>query len=241
MSANQPQMTYYLVLGKQPPDVGGAMRPLAKLLQVTEDEVRQKLLTATFEVAARFARKANAEGMRGQLHALGIESFIVSDQDIRGHLILYAANASRGAGGVAFRDFSDKPLFCPFDDVGNIIVLEVPTQSGGTATLIDLHRRSTNITPRLDTALFDFSQVMQREGATHEDFLKEIGERTGAPIDRRYTQHREHLAAIAKDFASFPSQFEPPPAMLVAPYTRADLRGANIYSFLMHNRQATTA
>lgn len=228
-----PQVTYYVVLTKQRPDIGGSVRPISRLIKESEDVTRGKLLTNTYDVCQRFAKRANAEGLRGQLDALGVRSFIVSDQEIRGHLFLYAATASKGAGGMAFRDFSDQPLFTPFDDICKVVVMETNTEDGKGATLIDLHRTSTNITPRLDAILFDFSQMMGSEDAGLEEFLKEIENRAHAKVDRRFDKVRAELLKTMEDFGSQPPTFEPPPAMLVSSYMRDDLRAANIYSFLL--------
>lgn len=229
----QPQVTYYIILPPQRPDIGDSLRPVARLLQMDEKIIRQKLLTSTFEVLQRYAKKGNAEGLQGQLRAFGISSLLVSDQDIRGHLFLSAAAANRGAGGIAFRDFNDKPLYCPFEDVGGVALLPVKCDDGKTATLIDIHRRSTNITPRLDAALFSFETLIAKPGATVEDFLIELEACTGVKVDRRLGEQREHLETVARDFASVPSEFCPPPGMLLSPYEKRDARTANLYSFLL--------
>jgi hypothetical protein len=234
-----PQVTYYVVLPPQPPDLGASIRPISKLLREDEETTRQKLLTQTFEVVQRFAKRANAEGLRGQLAAFGVESFVVSDQEIRGHLFIFAATASKGGGGMALRDFADKPLFCPFNDITNIVLLPVMCDDGKEATLIDLHRKSTNITPRLDVALFDFPQMMADEKAGYEEFLHELEAKSGATVDRGFGQHGDKLTEVARDFGSIPGMFEPPPAMLVSTYNKDAIRAANFYSFLTLQRQVT--
>ncbi len=228
-----PIVTYYVVFSKQAPDIGGSVRPISRLLKEDEQKTREKLLTETFEVAARFAKRPNAEGLQGQLAALGVKSFIISDQNIRGHLLLFAATASKGEGGMAFRDFSDKPLYCPFDDLSGIVVSEVSCEDGKETTLIDLHRKSANITPRLDVNLFDFAQMLGREDATRDDFLKELSSRSNVVVDRRFARHKPRLAQLSRDFGSQPTMFEPPPAMLLSPYLKEDLLAVNLYTLLM--------
>lgn len=232
MSANAPKVTYYVVLPKQPPDVGGSVRPISRLIKEEEETVRAKLLMSTFQVLRRFAKKANAEGLRSQLQSLGVTSFVVSDQEIRSHLFLYAAAASRGGGGMALRDFADKPLFCPFLEIRGITVMQVRTEDGKRATLVDLHRPGTNITARLDAALFDFSQMLDKKDANVEDFLKELSQKCSVEVDRRFNANEEQLLESTRSFAASPSQFEPPPAMIVSPYDRHSIRAANVYSFL---------
>lgn len=236
MATHPPQVTYYVILPPQRPDIGASLRPLSRLLQVDEEAARAKLLTPTFEVANRYAKRANAEGLQGQLAALGVMSLVVSDSEIRGHLIMFVSAANQGAGGMAFRDFNDKPLYCPFDDVGSASLLEVPCEDGKTALLIDLHRRSTNITPRLDVSLFNFESVMHQANAGTEQFLALLEEKAGVTIDRRFGPNREQLKTLMRDFGSSPGEFPPPPGMIFSPYSEAALRAANIYSFLLHAR-----
>jgi len=231
-----PAVTYYVVLKKQRPDVGSAVRPISRLLQEDEEVVRAKLLTPCFEVLRRFAKRSNADGLKGQLNSLGVETFIVSDQEIRGHLIIYAATASSGGGGMALRDFGDKPLYCPHDDIAEIAVLNVDTEDGKQTTLIDLVRKSTTITPRLDSSLFDFPQMLSSPGAGVEQFLKHLEAKTSLPVNRLFATHRDNLVALSRDFATSPSQVEPPPAMQVSPYDQRQLRAANLYSFLLNNK-----
>ncbi|MCC6545682.1 hypothetical protein IT570_00830 [Candidatus Sumerlaeota bacterium] len=228
-----PQVTYYIVIPPQRPDTGDSLRPLSRLLKLDEETVRRKLLTTTFEVLQRYAKKANAEGLQGQLRAFGITSLLVSDQDVRSHLMLSAAAANRGAGGIAFRDFNDKPLYCPFEDIGGIALLPVQCEDGKSALLIDIHRRSTNITPRLDAALFSFETLIAKPGATVEDFLVELEAHAKVSVDRRFQDSCAHLEEVARDFASVPGEFTPPPGMILSPYAKRDIRTANIYSFLL--------
>lgn len=236
MTGTPPRITYYVVLFQQPPDTGAAIRPIARLLQEEEDAVRAKLLTRTAQVLARFAKKPNAEGLRSQLHAFGIETYIVSDQDIRGHLIVSAATASKGAGGIAFRDFDSKPLYTPFEDIIGVARMDVRRKDGSTATLIDLHRRSTSITPRLDATLFDFPSLLGVPGAGIADFLRELESRASLTVDNTFTAHRDDVLAMVQDFGSRPAEFAPAPEKLPAPYASADLLGASIWSFLLYTR-----
>lgn len=228
--SHRPQITYYVIIGKQPADVGSAVRPISRLVDEEEEQIRQKLLTPSFEVLRRFAKKANAEGLRNQLHALGVESLLISDQEIRSHLILFAASASKGSGGLAFRDFADQPLYCPWEDITSVLVLDLETESGGSATFIDLIRQSTRITPRLDTALFDFATLS--EGGDQAEFLTMVAEKSGASIDRQFGQHALHMKNLAKDFGTLPGMFEPPEEVLPSKYSKEFLRAANVYSFL---------
>lgn len=227
-----PAVTYYVVLPKQSPGVGSALRPVSRLLQEEEDVVRGRLLVQTFVVLRRFAKKANAEGMLNQLNALGLEAFLVSDNALRSHLILYAATASKGTGGMAFRDFADKPLFCPFPDVVRVLRMDLPTESGGSTVVIDLLRRNSNVTPRIDTALFDIPQMLGLERAGPDELLAAIGEATGVAVDDSFNHHRAEAEALAQDFGALPAEFSPPEAMLVEPYIPAVARAANLFSFL---------
>lgn len=229
-----PQVTYYVVISRQPPDIGGSIRPIARLLKEDESLVREKLMTQTYEVLSRFAKRANADGMRGQLHALGVESAILSDQDIRGYLYIFAAAASKGEGGMALRDFAEKPLYCPFDDITNVLSMEVYCEDGSRTTLIDLHRKSSPIVPRLDVSLFDFPSILGKEDAKLEDFLAMLEERAEVKVDKRFAMHRPQLVSMTRDFGSLPGMFEPPTAALVSPYTKDDIRAANMYSTLVH-------
>ena len=236
MTGTPPRITYYVVLFQQPPDTGAAIRPIARLLQEEEESVRHKLLTHTAQVLARFAKKPNAEGLRSQLRAFGIDTIIVSDQDIRGHLIVSAAAGSKGAGGIAFRDFDSKPLYTPFDDIAGVVRLDVLRKDGSAATLIDLHRKSTSITPRLDASLFDFAAMLSQPGAGIEDFLRELESRAKVKTNVEFGKHRDEAIALAKDFGSRPAEFSPPEDKLPSAYASEDLLAASIWSFLVFNR-----
>lgn len=241
MTGTPPRITYYVVLFQQPPDTGAAIRPIARLLQEEEEAVRHKLLTHTAQVLARFAKKPNAEGLRSQLHAFGIETIIVSDQDIRGHLIVSAATASKGAGGIAFRDFDNKPLYTPFDDIAGVVRMEVRRKDGSTATLIDLHRKSTSITPRLDASLFDFATMLGQPSARTEDFLRELESRARVSVNDTYGRNRDEMVTIAADFGSRPAEFAPPDDKLPSAYSSTDLLAASLWSFLLYTRTRAQA
>lgn len=232
MSTSPPQLTYYIVVCRlADPDI--TVRHVARLVQDEEENVKRKLQTRTYEVLGRFARRANAEGLRQQLFALGVPTFILSDQDIRGHMIVSVASANRGAGGMALRDFEEKPLYVPFEDIAAIAVIDLKCENGLRATLIDLHRHSTNITPRLDAALFDFEGILQKNNAGLEDFLKDLQNRTQAPIDRDFSPNQGQLIRAARDFAARPAFFPPPRGRLISSYVPQDLDAANLYSIVM--------
>jgi hypothetical protein len=196
------------------------------------EAVAQKLRTPIYEVIARFARSANAQGLVQQLTALGVNCFMISDQEIRGHLIVAMKTANRGAGGVAFRDFDDKPLFCPWEDMAGICVLEVFTENGEQATLIDIHRKSANITPRLDVALFDFPTMLSKPGSTFEDFLVELETKTALRLDRLFAQNYKAAMDASTNFGSRPAFLGPAAAALASPYDRHSLAAANLYSLV---------
>jgi len=226
-----PAITYYVVCTAQSGDLP-PLRPVSRLVQQEEAEVQKKLQTNTYAVLGRFARQANAQGLVQQLTALGVNCFTMSDQEIRGHLIVSMRTANRGQGGIAFRDFEDKPLFCPWDDMQGICVLEIYTERGGMATLIDIHRKSANITPRLDVALFDFAAMLNTPGATFEDFLIELENRTSLRMDRLFAQNYQQVMDAAASFGSRPAVFSPPDATVEAPYDRHSHQAANLYSLV---------
>lgn len=234
MSSAAPRITYYVILFQPPPDCGSSIRPIARLLKDEEENVRKKLLTKTFEVLARFAKKANAEGMQNQLHALGVETIIVSDQDLRGHLFVGASSASKGAGGIAFRDFDDKPLYTPFEDIAGVTMLEVQCQDGSIATILDLYRKSTSITPRIDAAHFDFPSLLDQPGAGIEEFLTELESHTKVETDRTYGLHEQEILDASVDFGSKPALFAPPDSALKSPYEKDAIKAASIWSFLVY-------
>ncbi len=231
--APAPQVTYYVIMTKQSPDGGFALRPISRLLKQEEEVVEEMLQTTTYMVVARYAKKANAEGLRGQLHALGVEVLILSDSDIKSHLFMWAKTANSGQGGMAFMDFTEKPLFCPWADIAGVMLMQVKCENGSEATLIDVHRVSTTIVPRLDAAHFDFSALLEQKGATIEDFLAEIESRGKIDVNRQYNDdHREALQKAAKDFASAPGTFQPGDDALTSPYDRRDLLAANLFSLV---------
>lgn len=231
-SASSPRITYYVVLLPQETETPPSLRPLTRLLEMEEERIRGLLETETYEVIARFAKRANGQGLQSQLTALGVRSLLISDQDIRGHLILSVATANMGAGGLAFRDFDDKPIFCPFDDVVGVLMMAANYEGGEETTLVDIHRRSTNITLRLDRTLFDFAQVMNVPGAGLEEFLTHLVEKTEASLDAIFEANRDQLTRAARDFASRPIDLAPPPDKVPAPCLRDHLVAANLYSFV---------
>jgi hypothetical protein len=226
-----PAITYYVVCFSQEGDLP-PIRPVSRLIQQEEPEVEKKLRTKTYAVLGRFARQANAQGLVQQLTALGVNCFLMSDQEIRGHLIVSMKTANKGQGGIAFRDFEEKPLFCPWDDMQGICVMEIYCERGGQATLIDLHRKSANITPRLDVALFDFPAMLGTPGATFEDFLNELETRTSLRMDRLFSQNYQQVLDAAASFGSRPAVFSPPDAQLGEPYDRHSHAAANLYSLV---------
>lgn len=230
MSHTPPSQTYYVVMPPQPPDVGGAIRPIARLLEEEEGTVRAKLASGAMTVLRRYAKRANAEGLVGQLQAFGIRTIILSDSGVRGHLFLWAKAASRGQGGFAFRDFGDQPLYCPFDDVVSVTVMKVIRFDESVTHLVDLHRRSTPIVPRLDMVLFDLPALLNKQNARLDDFLAELEQHADLKVDRNFERHRHLLSALADDFASAPSEFLPPAEGLPSPYAKTDLLVANLYS-----------
>lgn len=234
MVGNAPKITYYLILLPQDPDAIGPIRPLSKLLQLDEEKVEELMRTDTYEVVARFARKPNAEGMKNQLFALGIETVLVSDQDIRGHLFVSAASASKGAGGIAFRDFDDKPLYTPFEDIAGIGLLDIPRKDNTQATVLDLYRKSTNITPRIDVALFDFPSMFSNDSATFENLVREIEDRCLITTDRTFGEKSAKLIELAKNFGSRPVVFEPPADRLSSPYDTRSLIGSSLWSYVLY-------
>jgi hypothetical protein len=227
-----PQITYYVVIPPLPGLDSPPLRPISKLVQIEEDMVAKKLRTGTFEVMGRFARAANAEGLVNQLKALGVDSFVVSDQDIRGHLIISVAGANRGGGGMALMDFNAKPLFCPYDDLAGICVLEIYCEGGGQSTLIDLHRKSANITPRMDVSLFDFPKMLGSPGATYEDFLLDLVNRTDLRLDRHFATNYQDVIQATANFGSRPTVFTPPAEKLASPYDKHSHDAASLYSFV---------
>lgn len=232
MSSAAPQQTYYTVLPPQPPDVGGAIRPISRLLQMEEDAARELLASRQFHVLRRFAKKPNAEGLVGQLNALGVSSFVVSDGGIRGHLYVWCRSANRGAGGMAFQDFDGKPFYQPFDDLLAVTIVTVPRADGTIATCIDLHRKTTPITPRLDASMFDFARLANRQGAGIAEFLADLEQVAELKVDQSFDAARDRLRPLIEDFATAPSMFAPDSSTLPSPYDPRGLRLANVYSFL---------
>ena len=231
-ASNQPRITYYVVFLPQAPDSKPSMHPLKRLLQMEQEQLDILFQKETYEVIGRFAQKANAQGLQSQLTALGVRSILLSDQDIRGHMILSVGTANMGEGGLAFKDFEEKPIFCPFADIVGILMMVVRCNDGSETVLVDIHRRSTNITLRLDRNLFDFPKMLNKEGAGLDEFLSRLVEKTGAELDGIFELHREILAKTARDFGSRPIDLPPPPGRISAPYTRDDQVAADLYSLV---------
>lgn len=234
--SSAPAQTYYVVMPQQPPDIGASIRPISRLLQEEEEAVRQRLVVRGFQVLRRFAKKSNAEGLRGQLDALGITTFIVSDLAIKAHLFMWCKSARRGGGGMALADFAGAPFYCPYPDIVSVSILPVRREDGTTTTFIDLHRKSAPITPRLDAAMFNFPEMLVRADATMDHFLDDLEANTNLVIERQFEENRDRMQVVVDDIAERPSEFAPTKDALVSPYDRKDLLCASIYSFLTRAR-----
>lgn len=233
MAPATPQQTYYVVLPAPGADALGLARPISRLVQKEEAEVRESLQCPTYQVFRRYAKRDNADGFRNQLKALGVESFIVSDTAVSGHLFLWGAKANRGAGGLAFQDFGGQPLYCPFDDVLAVCIGSVERDDGSATTLIDLHRRSTPITPRIDSSLFDFAATLGQPGVTPGKFAESIRTATKAEVDGGFEAARKHLAPVVeRGLATFPGRFAPPADKHATLYDPKAIRLFDVYSFL---------
>ncbi|MCB2156667.1 hypothetical protein KQI84_17460 [bacterium] len=232
----QVQQTFYVVLPHQPPDVGGSVRPISRLVKEEEEQIRQRLLIPTFQIFRRYANRSNAEGFRNQLHALGVETFIVSDTELKGHLFLWAKRADQGAGGLAIRDFSDQPLYCPFEDLRAITIGTVQREDGSKVQVIDLQRKSTPITPRIDTSLFDFGAMMNRQDAGVEQFLEVIETAADIKVDRDFDAIADHMPQVREALASHPGEFPPAADAIEVAYDRPYMKSYNLYSFLYRAR-----
>jgi len=231
--SSAPAQTYYVIMPQQPPDIGASIRPIARLLQEEDEQVRQRLVVRGFQVLRRFAKKANAEGLHGQLHALGITTIVISDLATRAHLFMWCKSARRGGGGMALADFSGAPLYCPYPDFVSVSILPVRREDGTSTTFIDLHRKSAPITPRLDAAMFNFPEMLVRADATMDHFLDDLEANTNLVIERQFEENRERMTQVVNDIAERPSEFAPTKDALPSPYVRQDLLNASIYSFLI--------
>ncbi|MEQ8821370.1 MAG: hypothetical protein RLY93_14100 [Sumerlaeia bacterium] len=241
MAARTPQQTYYIVLPPQAEEFTGPMRPLSRLIEKDEAELAAILASRTYHVIRRFAKKPNAEGLHSQLHALGVESFIVSDTELNGALIIWAESANYGAGGMAVKDFGGQPLYCPFEDLICVTVGTVGREDGTTTQLLDFHRRSTPITPRIDVALFDFASFLSTDEATADDLCEELEAVSGATIDRTFDALPEDTAHCAQAVATYPSNYPPPDERLPAPYDHKDARAFDVYGFIKRAHLLTQA
>jgi len=227
-----PRETFYVALPPQPPEPQAAPRPVARLLGEEDDAALRRLTRPAFQLLRRFARRDNAEGLRNQLHALGVEAFIVSDAEARRRLFLWTADASVGAGGVAVRDFSGQPLFTPYENLASVALGVADLVDGSQTTLVDIHLRTGDVTPRIDTRVFDFTRTMKHEDADLEDLLEELDAAAGVVIDRRYDAARPLAAELPQGLATLPGRFPPPAEKLEAPYDEASLRMFDAWSFL---------
>ncbi len=234
MAKQAPQNTYYVIVSQQSAEAKSSLVPISRLIDKEEDICKRYLETQSYAVIRRFAKKANAEGFVGQLHALGVESRMVSDNDLKGHLILYAATANRGQGGLSFRDYSDEAFYCPFEVISGCAVLELGTDGGDSGILIDLYRPNTNITVRLDSSVIDFSQITGVDGDDYTQFLELLEQNTPVSVDKEFGKNKGEMLQCVQDIVTLPSEFTPPPAMSVTTYDKKQLRAANLYSFFRH-------
>lgn len=240
--AQAPAQTFYVVVPPLPADfTTPPMRPVSRLLQEDEETVAKRLATGTFHLLKRFAKRDNAEGLRNQLHALGLETYVISDQQVHGHLFIWAESANQGAGGMAIKDFGGQPLYCPYEDLLGICTGEVELEGGGKTVIIDLHRKSAAITPRIDGATFEFAATLGQSGVGPREFLDEVEAASGAHIDRHYGRVAEAMTRVVKGLATLPSEYMPPDEKLPVPYVREDLRRFNAFSFLLREWRAIEA
>jgi len=225
-----PQQTFYIVLPSQSPDASAYARQVSRLMQKEEAEVRAKLQHPTWQVLRRYARRDNAEGFRNQLKAFGIDNLVLSDTQIAGALFLWTARANKGAGGLAFRDFGDQPLYCPFDDIVALCTGTIRRVDGSTTTLIDLHRKSTPITPRIDAALFDFAGAIGGRN-DHKAFVAALYDPARTELDSGFDAAAPNMAEVVeRGLATFPGELPPPPSHLKTDYDPRSLRLFDCYS-----------
>ncbi|MDK2973003.1 MAG: hypothetical protein PWP23_2758 [Candidatus Sumerlaeota bacterium] len=232
--SQEPRVTYYVIMpATKESDVSG-LRPVSRLLQEEEADAKKRFENPTFQVLRRYAKKGNAESFATQLTALGIDAFVVSDTQIAGHLFLWAETANQGAGGMAFRDFSGQPLYCPFEDILAVCVGPARRVDGSETLLVDLHRRSTPITPRIDTAFFDFAAITGEAGADAYGFLEKLRQKIGTiEIDLQFNDVAQHLVpALRKGLATLPGEFGPPEDKMPSPYDGKSVKLFGVYSFL---------
>ncbi|MDX2177179.1 MAG: hypothetical protein SF028_12000 [Candidatus Sumerlaeia bacterium] len=232
MAAPAPQQTYYLILPPQPPELELPARPVARLLQEEEANVPGLFKSPGYTVLRRFAKVANAEGLKQQLEAFGARAFVVSDGALRGHLFIWVKDARHGGGGMALTDFAGQPIFCPWNDIAALVLMEVERVDGTLTRWVDLVRKSSPVTPRLDTAMFDFPAMMNRSDATLRHFLDTLEESSACAVDMGFGRSQKAMAQVVADLATAPSEVAPPSAALPQGYARAAHRAANAYSFL---------
>ena len=234
------QQTYYVIFMPTADDPD-RVRQVSRLLQEDEAKVSQLLQSPTPQVLARYAKKPNAEGFQSQLHALGYQSVVLSDNDVKGMLFIWAKTANKGQGGMAVVDFSDQPLFTPFDDIAEVVAGVVARADGSESLIIDIIRKSTPVTPRLDTDLFNFEEMLGQEGADAYTLLEELKKATSLDLDLSFNELAEYFVpAVKKGLATHPGMFAPPGDKLAAPYDGKALKLFNIYSLFARLKSVKT-
>ncbi|MBI5154682.1 hypothetical protein HZA57_05540, partial [Candidatus Poribacteria bacterium] len=114
-------------------------------------------------------------------------------------------------------------------------------EDGSKTRLIDLHRKSTPITPRVDASLFNFEKTLNRQGATMEKFLEEISVVASVEFDPAFDSMESHMEAVVRGLASMPGEYPPPLQRLKAAYSRESVKRFNAYSFLARARKVSAA
>jgi len=239
MGPTQPATTYYVVIFPQNRQVLESVEEIARLLKIDPKESKQKLKTKGFEILSRFAKKANAEGLCHQLKAFGVEAFIVSDHDIRSQMIVAQKTANAGEGGFAFRDFEDKPIFCPYNDVIAITSLSIDSDEGSPINMVDLHLRASNVSPRVYTELFDFAELVDKPNAGTREFFQFLEWKTNIHPDETFEKHRAEILAAVKGFGSNAVLLPPPQDRMKGEPDTVQLKAGNIFSIL-HSLHAKT-
>lgn len=239
--SSTPQQTFYIVLPPPSPDAAGYARQVSRLMQKDEAEIKAKLQHPSWQVLRRYARRDNAEGFRNQLKAFGIDNLVLSDTQLAGALFMWMARANKGAGGLAFRDFSDQPLFCPFDDIVALCTGTVRRMDGTTTTLIDVHRKSTPITPRIDAALFDFASATGGKN-DHKAFIASLYDPSRTEIDSDFDGAAPNMMEVVeRGLATFPGELPPPAKALKADYDPKQLRLFDCYSLFSRELRVSAA
>ncbi len=232
MSSSQPQQTFYIVLPPQPEEAPSYARQISRLMQKDEAAIREQLASPTYQLLLRYARRDNAEGFCNQLNAFGVRAFFVSDTSLSGSLFIWMRQANKGAGGLALQDFSGQPLYSPFEDIVGVFSGTVRRTDGSTTTLIDLHRKSTPITPRIDASLFDFASVTGGDN-TADAFIQAIYDPSNVSLNQEFDVHGEAFGKAArKALATFPGQFAPSAKELPTEYDPDVLRAFDCFSYI---------